>query len=279
MSDLERVLAENGLPRPQTLLRPGKEDIIGISSPTQESLRTWRVLYAQVEQTGFWPVILGGENALSQFRERLDGGDWDVQECLAKAEKLDLEQWFSDNRSGKRHQDEMRRMVDYYKQKGMAVPDFMKSAIERPLRDGKRKPLPNEPWPSLPPRRSFLFQNGGPQCEIGEAKELAIALLPTKEGWRVPAYLIFGGFNACPSPEVHVAVLKHWWHTFGARPVVVAPDEIEALVERPPTTQESAWALAQDQWVYAEFEQFELSNTLKLAAALLGGTTWDFWWD
>lgn len=36
-----------------------------------------------------------------------------------------------------------------------------------------------------------------------------IALLPTRQGWQVPAFLRYSGWNACPNPEEHVCMLKH----------------------------------------------------------------------
>jgi len=42
-----------------------------------------------------------------------------------------------------------------------------------------------------------------------------ILLLPTSSSWEVPAYLRFGGWNACPLPEVHVATLRSWHERFG----------------------------------------------------------------
>lgn len=112
-----------------------------------------------------------------------------------------------------------------------------------------------------------------------EAK-LVIGLAPTRNCWEVPAYIPFGGFNACPFPEVHVAMLRHWQQTYAAELVTMTHDTIEVEVGRRPQTREEAMRLANDQMTYAEFDQsLYWSKTENLAASLLISPVWQFWWD
>jgi hypothetical protein len=58
---------------------------------------------------------------------------------------------------------------------------------------------------------------------------------------------------------------------------VVAGDLLEMWVERPPTTREAAIALAQQQYIFCD--ETDPACVGGLAAMLLNGTTWFFWWD
>jgi hypothetical protein len=105
-----------------------------------------------------------------------------------------------------------------------------------------------------------------------------IALVPTTPGWQVPAFLRFrAGFA---SPAVHVAMAKRWSEPYGAEIVGMLPDTLELQVGRPQETREAALALAREQYVYYNDIVIQGTDTLQaLAAGLLLGTAWFFWWD
>jgi hypothetical protein len=111
-------------------------------------------------------------------------------------------------------------------------------------------------------------------------KRVAICKVPTPRSWEVPAYLSFGGWNECPGPEVHVALLRYWHETYGADVITLLSDVIECTVSRPPAEREQALTLAWEQFVYCSDIVLQGTETLfSLAAILRGGKTWFFWWD
>jgi hypothetical protein len=111
-------------------------------------------------------------------------------------------------------------------------------------------------------------------------KTVAICKVPTPRSWEVPAYLSFGGWNECPGPEEHVALLRYWQENYGADIITLSSDVIECTVSRPPTERAQALALAWEQFVYCSDIVYQGTETLSsLAATLCGGKTWFFWWD
>ncbi|MCU0914498.1 MAG: DUF4253 domain-containing protein [Planctomycetes bacterium] len=111
-------------------------------------------------------------------------------------------------------------------------------------------------------------------------RTVVICNVPTPRSWEVPAYLFFGGWNECPNPEEHVALLRYWHEHYGADVITLLGDAIECTVSRPPSEREAALALAREQFVYSPDIVMQGTQTLSaLAAALCGGTTWFFWWD
>jgi hypothetical protein len=111
-------------------------------------------------------------------------------------------------------------------------------------------------------------------------KQCLIALLPTVQPAEAPAYLRFGGFNACPPSEVHVAFHRDWGRRYGAVPACVTHDIIECVVARPPQTPDEARVLAAEQFAYCDDIVSQGTQTVeRLAVELWGSPTWYFWWD
>jgi hypothetical protein len=81
-------------------------------------------------------------------------------------------------------------------------------------------------------------------------------------------------------PEEHLAVLRHWSRLYGAEPVGVTRDTVECAATRPPATRDAALALGHEHYAYAPDIVDQGTETIDaLAAGLLGGTAWYFWWD
>jgi hypothetical protein len=111
-------------------------------------------------------------------------------------------------------------------------------------------------------------------------KDVVLCKIPTPRSWEVPAYLQFGAWNDCPAPEEHVAVLRCWNEKYGADLITLTHDIIECTVSRPPTTEEGAMELAREQFIYCSDIVYQGTESLSaLAATLLNGKTWYFWWD
>ena len=120
----------------------------------------------------------------------------------------------------------------------------------------------------------FDFMTGEPLPAIH------IALLPTTTGWHVPALLRYGGWNACPQPHEHVCMMKYWYDRYGAEVLGMAFDTVNMQVARPPRSSDEALQLAFEQYAYCyDIVDQGVGSLDHLAALLLGGTVWLFWWD
>jgi Domain of unknown function (DUF4253) len=110
--------------------------------------------------------------------------------------------------------------------------------------------------------------------------KVQLVLVPTTQSWQVPLLVGYGGYNACPYPEEHAAVLRRWEQQYGAKMAAMGPDYLELVVEQPPTTRGAAIALAAEQYAYCPDIVDQGTGTIEeLAAALYQGSTWYFWWD
>ena len=107
-----------------------------------------------------------------------------------------------------------------------------------------------------------------------------ILLIPPASSWEVPAYLRWGNWNACPAPEQHVAALRHWNERFGAELVGIDRDTLNLRTTRRPADRQSALALAGDQYRYfPDIIDQGVGSLSTLAAILMAGDWWFFWWD
>ncbi len=288
--DLRRLLSNNGIDCSTLRHFLGKRqtECWQLASTGQECLALWRRLRELVEHTKHWPVILGSDDSLRLMDEMTSRiKDWTVfrSEVLVEAGKLDGGQWFRDQRNPRKRAHEYRKqaaaltgrpgcesIVELYR--GFAE-DWERLSAQGPAAE------PPPPWPgeAVPPRTSYSgpFDPYHPDQYL---PKLWLGLAPTASFWEVPAYIPFGGFNACPYPPVHVAVLRHWQQSHQIELVTLTHDTIEVAVGRRPEKREEAIALARDQATYAEFEQLRpLNQPGHLAAHLLGSTVWQFWWD
>lgn len=107
-----------------------------------------------------------------------------------------------------------------------------------------------------------------------------IVLLPIADGSEAPAYLRWGGWNACPAPELHVALLRQWKQRYGAELVGLSGDVMNLRVARHPATRDEAMAVAREQYLYCTDIVDQGVGALRpLAASLMASDWWFFWWD
>jgi hypothetical protein len=155
--------------------------------------------------------------------------------------------------------------------------DLQAWAAQEVATDPERFQAPSAPWPETVEHATSFHVL---QYLAKRTEPAVIALVPTTLPHEVPAYLRFGGWNACPSAEVHVALFRTWHERFGAEPVVMAGDTVELLVRNPVAAREEALALAQLQYVYCnDIVDQGVESIEALAATLLGDPRWFFWWD
>lgn len=161
------------------------------------------------------------------------------------------------------------------RQSNIKARDDYKAAVE----SGEPLFPPTGSWPDDP-------VNPGALAEFIDWKtsepleRVYIARIPTHDWTEIPAYLRFGGWNACPAPEYHVAAMRSWHDRYGAELVVASSDVIELRVARRPGTRREAMALAKEFYLYCPDTVEQGTQDLStLAALLLNSDNWYFWWD
>jgi len=203
---------------------------------------TWQTLRSLIEVTGYRPVLT---------HESLE----DIMAC--QSGKMRLPREIIDEGLRLNAESCVRKMIEAY-------------------HSFSHRRAPRGEWPDeIPPIRSMT--------EGGEASpSQPLILFPTKEGWRVPAYLNFGAWNECPSPHEHVCMMKHWQEHYGAEITYIGSTIVGLSVSRPPQDRESALRLAWEHFAYCSDTLAvapEVETLDDLAASLLNSSTWSFWWD
>jgi Domain of unknown function (DUF4253) len=192
-----------------------------------------------------YPVLLGGAEDYERVIENAEESEEDADEIAKRALAIDTDSWL---------QERFESDPEYYEELSGDWPEDVENS-------GR-----------------FI---GHTDISSGEPlDQVHIAVLPTEDSWRVPCLLKFGGWNECPFAEEHAAMFKRWQEKYGARVVTVTGDTIEMSVERPPTTRDDALVLAREQYLYcADIVQQGTETIEALAATLVDGTVWFFWWD
>lgn len=128
------------------------------------------------------PLIIGTQDNFSDLTDLWGEEDFAAvtpQDYLDSATKLDLGKWFQDQRTevaeDPEHLEHINKPSDWNTRTG-AGEDFsvVREVLSRKL----------HPW-------------------------VLLAKIPTPQPYETPAYLKFGGWNACPEASVHVAVWKN----------------------------------------------------------------------
>jgi len=111
-------------------------------------------------------------------------------------------------------------------------------------------------------------------------KTVVIALIPTSDWTEVPAYLRFGGYNDCPSPEWHVAALRYWRDINSARLIGVSHETLDLRVGKQPETREEAAQQAIDLYEYCpDIIDQGTGSFSELARGIMQDEWWSLWWD
>jgi len=250
MDDLRGRVRGAGLPDLQwtEVARAPSGPIFAFASPGKDAIAWWNALRPNASTVGY-PILIGTDEAVEQLREALKFVDRE----RGVVDAFDPQAWLQ-GRAGE--------LVD-----GME-PDE-RAEFEASI---------HGPWPELSPSTDFLIpidrQKNKPHQRIW------IAVVQIAHPWEAAAAIEFGAWNACPTPEEHVGVMRYWSERWGAEPVGIAADTVEMLVARPPTSRDDALALANEQFAYCEDIVTQGVGTVEaLAATLVDGRTWFFWWD
>jgi hypothetical protein len=139
-------------------------------------------------------------------------------------------------------------------------------------------PPPVGEWPATPsPSAGLTVAMNSDQALL---HKVHIALIPTDDWTTVPAHLRWGGWNACPRAEYHVAALRSWRDRFGAELIGLSSDRMDLRVARRPHTRAQALELAREHYIYCNDIVDQGEGTVsRLAACLIADDWWNFWWD
>jgi hypothetical protein len=266
MMNLREVLRDAGVDSSSLdlLCCVGEAAIHYLSVGGAEALALWQKLRALVPHTGHWPVLLGQSDDLERLLDGLrDDGVDPVSQILEEAKPLAL------------HPDPIAWAKAKRQQFYDEFPQFAGEDDAAEPSDGAN----DETWPTgVEPNNRvtipFDILTKQPRRLVN------VGLVPTPKPWEVPAFLQFGGWNDCPLPAEHVALMQHWYSRYGAEVIGITSDVVEMKVTRPPMTRHDALALARDQMAYCEDIVSQGVGSLgALAATLLGASVWYFWWN
>jgi hypothetical protein len=263
-----------------------------IETSGEAALATWERLKGAGRGS---PVVLGGDGHVARFADDLrrvypdkHSAGRTVEEILAAAAPL-------------RHPDDLiarsaagDARAREHVQQWLANPDARLPQVIVADKGVQRELTPEE-------TRAFLLREPQPP-RVGEwpaelewasglsvavespsgrtLEKVCVALIPTDDWTTIPAHLRWGGWNACPEPEYHVAALRAWRDRFGAELVGLGTDVMDLRVARPPQSREQALDLAREHYVFCHDSVDQGVGTLSgWAALLLGYEWWSFWWD
>jgi hypothetical protein len=240
------------------LRKMGQKTVYYFELHGSQALAMWEDLRDVVDQSGYWPVLLGSGPELDYLHESF--------RLHAEPEPIYGEGFVMRSASS------IESLARLTATAGLA---WLEQEREFRLNDGG--PLLHGDWPGdvTPLNRIssiYDYRTDKPYSE------LYMALVPSPESWLVPAYLSFGGWNECPPADIHASLFKYWYDIYGAEVIALTHDTVEMRVRMPPTSRETALKLAEEQFVYCS--EMDSGGTVEdLAAQLLNASVWSFWWD
>lgn len=260
--EIERMLAAHGLDTASLslILIRGEERIFELMAPEADAIAQWRRLRDVLPAYGYWPVVGFGARWLEEapeYRAHLLAGS--TRDILAESEAVNPGQWMASQEQ---------EWFDMLREDAAEVGEPEPAdAYADVLGEWPKRAKPHSRF-TIP--RDVATRDAVPQVPI--------ALVPGTASWQVPALLRLDA-GMVPT-AVHVAMGRRWHDHYGAEIVGMLPDTLEMRVARPPATREAAEALAKEQYLYCYDVVDQGTQTLRaLAAGLLHGTAWYFWWD
>ena len=102
--------------------------------------------------------------------------------------------------------------------------------------------------------------------------------IPVVNPWEIPAYVPFGGWNDCPSPEEMTAVCKYWFEQYQAVPAVISHDTLEMILPEP-VPEEKADEFVKEYYAFCQDTIDQGVPMPLLKETVKYSTVWQFWWD
>jgi hypothetical protein len=252
----------------------------------ESAVNDWERLRDLAPRTKRWPLLVGnpGDEDVPTNRTVWVSGKGEqmqkyppVEKILKEAAKIDaralLDKWHQSNLANIREALAEAEAEGYDEDA-----EHWRSLLRGPeeFQGVARKKWPEDADPSSP----FCIALTMTHTDDVTSKQVTLALLPTPHGWEAPAVMKFGNWNANPKPAEHVALLRYWHERYSADLVAMTHDVLEFMVAKPPRTRKEALRLAMDQYLYCEDIVDQGTYSLDaLAARLLDGEAWCFWWD
>lgn len=217
-------------------------------------------LSAAHARTGLVPILLSGSDGMDDFEEDFFG--LEGPEDLSLIDSMDPEEVLS-------------------AQWDLGDEDTFDAYLER-----LRAPF-GAVFPGLAPAERRRLPRAVLRAAVAEEEPAFVAVVAAARPPDVPAavgWSVFG-VDAPGTPEACSlrisTVLRSWETRFGARPLRIGGDSIlRVLVERPPSTLETATAVAAEHLAFAdECDGVNGYPVTELAQILVDKPVWHFWWD
>jgi len=250
MNIISEILLKNGIATFEhgSCGQINNTDCFYVSLSGSDAIKAWEILRTGL--SGYYPVIMPvnfNDRGIISSEINL------IKDDIDNYQSLHLENWFSLRWGGYDFDNEDDEMLFFYEEAGEKTP---------------------EPEPYSHFTIPYDILTGKP------LKKMWIAAFPVANFYEIPIYIQYGGWNACPCPSEHAAVMKYWNRLYGAELIGITYDEIEMKISNPPETYQQAFELAKEQMAYCDDIVFQGTMTVeRLAKLLVSGTSWFFWWD
>lgn len=258
----------------------------------RDALQTWRELRGQGQG---WPVIIGGPDNLARIVEQAAGdlGDASSSPDVILRTAAGLQHPASLLEHLRAEAEDTRAFLEGLPPERRSYTQIVVGS-DGQRTEATRDVLDDDPggepemgdWPSSPPEPSKLavlydlVRSPGGEYVNQLIDRATLLRLPTNDQGEVLAQLRWGGWNACPLPEYHVAALRSWSERYGAELVALSGDTLELQVKRRPATRDEAIALAKELYAYCpDLIDQGYEGLAPMAAALMSDDLWSFWWD
>jgi hypothetical protein len=265
---LAKLLIENGLEPDSFTTSATGEAIFRGEVPAGRVMQTWVNVAKSAAETKYWPIIRDGSDDIHEQTER------DPASILTAAPVGNIREILQPRmqerlNSLREMMPEFAEATDMDRLAAMADASGIYSFGERTQIE--------QVWPvDTPAPTRARFQT----LKRAKGTPSVLLLVRVEHSWEVPAYLEFGGWNDCPAPELHVAVLREWRNNYRAAPACITGDVLECVVIKRPQTEAEAMKLAAEQWIFCEDIVGQGTQSVrKLAMEIWRSPTWFFWWD
>ena len=232
------------------------------------------------------PVIVGGGEKLEQLLDAFSSGGCLDETLSATTQSVSIADNLVHPQSLRDHREkEKKNAEEFYENNPEALEQYLYIVEANGIRKVKIKDLPTDneapvgEWPVFVPPIPALtviedWSTGG------YFDTVLVLKAPTKDWTIIPAYLCWGGWNANPPAEVHIAALRSWRDRYGAELVGLGMDTMNIRVAKRPQTRDEALELARELYTYCPDIVDQGVGTLSnLAAGLMISHWWFFWWD